>query len=264
MASEEKDNPLVLRSFGDKPGTNVLSLENKPPLAEDEESRDKIRRMAEISWLNSSELEEFKIIHPGMRQPKILNAFRELRTSLYKLAEGKENFVLLVASVSPGGGASFVSMNLGAVIALDESKTSIVVDCNVYDPSLHRILPVEPDFGLVDYLENVTLELKDVIYSAGIRRMRLIPAGTKRLPGAELFTSSRMRRFVDELRARYRDRYIVIDAPALSSSADARILLELCDYVLLVAPSGRVSAGQVQAAVDAVGEKKLAGVIFNN
>ncbi|MDB6063061.1 MAG: hypothetical protein JWM78_3164 [Verrucomicrobiaceae bacterium] len=264
MASEDKDNPLVLRPVLDRPGTNVLNLGAKPPMEEEDEAREKIRRMAEVSWLNYSELEEFKIIHPGMRQPKVLNAFRELRTNLYKLAEGKENFVLMVTSVAPEGGASFISMNLGAVIALDESKTSIVVDCNVYDPSLHRILPVEPDFGLVDYLENVTLELKDVIYSTGIRRMRMIPAGSRRQPGTEFFTSTRMKRFVTELRTRYRDRYVIVDAPSLGSSADARILAEMCDYVLLVVPSGRVNEAQIAASIEAVGESKLAGVIFNN
>ena len=265
MSSDEKENHLILRPMSDRPGTNVLPLGARQlPIEDDNESREKIRRMAEVGWLSHSELDEFKIIHPGMRQSKVLNAFRELRTNLYKLAEGKENFVLLVSSVAPEGGASFVSMNLGAVIALDESKTSIVVDCNVYDPSLHRILPVEPDFGLVDYLENITLELKDVIYSTGIRRMRMIPAGARRQPGTEFFTSTRMKRFVGELRERYRDRHVIIDAPSLVESADARILAELCDYVLLVVPSGRVTESQITASIEAMGEAKLAGVIFNN
>ena len=264
MAGEDKDNPQqALRPLA-MPGTNVLTIAGAKPPMEDEDSREKIRRMAEVSWLNYAELEEFKIIHPGMRQTQVLNAFRELRTRLYQLAAGKDNFVLMVTSICPEGGASFVTMNIGAAIALDESKTSIVVDCNVYDPSMHRILPIEPDFGLVDYLENITLELKDIIYSTGIRRMRMIPVGSRRQPGVEYFTSSRMRRFVGELRELYRDRYVVIDSPPLSTSADARILVELCDYVLLVVPSGKVNEAQLAASVEAIGAQKLAGVIFNN
>lgn len=247
----------------ERPGTNVLPLNSKLP-AEEEEARERIRRMAEVNRLSFPELEELKVIHSGMRSTRVLNAFRELRTSLYKLAEGRENFVLMVTSLAPGGGASFVSLNLAAAIALDESKTSIVVDCNIYEPSLHRILPLDPDFGLLDYLENVSLELKDVIYSTGVRRMRMIPVGGHRQPGGEYFTSSRMRRFVDELRTRYRDRYVVIDSPPITTSADARILFELCDFVLLVAPFGKVTPAQLQAAVDAVGQERLAGVVFNN
>lgn len=266
MASDDKDNFPVLRPVSgdrERPGTNVLNLGGKPPM-EDEESREEIRRMAEIGWLNYSELSDLKIIHPGMNNPAALNAFRELRTNFYHLAAGKDNFVLLVSSVVPEGGASFVGLNLGAAIALDESKTAIVVDCNVRDPSLHRILPIDPDYGLLDYLENVTLELKDVIYSTGVRRLRMIPVGSGRQPGTEFFTSSRMWRFVNELRTRYRDRYVILDGPAVTSSADARILAELADFVVLVVPYGKVSEAQLLASIEAVGKEKLAGVIFNN
>lgn len=263
MATDDKDNSFALRPIGDRTGRSILNINNKPPM-EDESSREEIRRMAEIGWLSYAELEDLKIIHPGMAQASVLNAFRELRTNLYKLSQGKENFVLLVTSIVPGGGSSFVSMNLGAAIALDESKTSILVDGNIYHPSLHRILPIDIDFGLVDYLENVTLELKDVIYSTGVRRMRLIPAGSQRQLGTEFFTSSRMRRLITELRERYRDRYVIIDAPSLGTCADARILTELCDYVLLVVPRARALEGQIAASIEAIGENKLAGVIFND
>jgi Mrp family chromosome partitioning ATPase len=263
MSSEDKSVPPAVWPVDNRPGTAVLDLGAKPPM-EDESSREEIRRMAEIGWLSYAELDDLKIIHPGMRNPKVLNAFRELRTNLYQMAAGRDNFVMLVSSIAPEGGSSLVSLNLGAVIALDESKTSIVVDCNVYEPSLHRILPIDPDYGLVDYLENITLDLKDIIYSTGVRRMRMIPVGSRRQPGTEFFTSSRMRRFLQELRDRYRDRYIVIDAPSIASSADVRILAELVDFVVLVVPYGKVTEAQVQASIESVGPQKLAGVIFNN
>jgi Mrp family chromosome partitioning ATPase len=264
MAVDDKDDYYPLKPVGDKPGKNVLNLGGARLPMEDEESREKIRRMAEIGRLNYSELEDLKIIHPGMRQPHALNVFRELRTKLYKLNSANENFVLLVSSINPGGGSSFITLNLGAAIALDESKTAIVVDCNVYEPALQGILPVDPEYGLVDYLENVALDAEDVIYSTGIRRMRIVPAGGRREPGTEFFTSSRMRRFVEELRSRYRDRYVIIDAPPISTSADVRILAELCDFVLLVVPFGQATEAQVLASVEAIGENKLAGVVFNN
>jgi len=240
----------------------VRVISSKPPL-DDSVNREQIGRMADFGRLSYAELESMRVIHPGMAQPKVMNAFRELRTKMYQLAGDRDNFVLLITSVTPGGGASFVALNLAAAIALDESKTSLVVDCNIYDPSLQRLLPVEPDFGLVEYLENISLDTKDVIYSTGVRRLRMIPAGTRQQPGSEFFTSSRMRRLMQELRTRYRDRYVVVDAPPIGMSADARILAELCDYVMLVVPHGKATADQVQSAIDAIGPDKLAGVIFN-
>ena len=265
MSADDKDNFYQLRPVNDSAGRNVVPL---GPRAlqddDDEESREHIRRMAEIGHLSYAEMSELRIIHPGMRNSKTLNAFRELRTKVFQAAAGRENFVLLVTSITPGGGSTFVTTNLGAAIALDESKTAIIVDCNVYDPSLHRMLPIEPDYGLVDYLEDITLDVKDIIYSTGVRRLRMIPAGSRRQPGTEFFTSSRMRRFVDELRTRYRDRHIVIDAPPVDSSADARILVDLCDYALIVVPFGSATESQVHAAIESLGENKVIGVVFNN
>ncbi len=261
MANDDSIKHHALRPVGDVAKPPMVP-EGKPPLY-DEEAQEEIRRMAEVGRLSYAEMESLGLIYPGMRQSQALNAFRELRTNLYQAAAGKQNFVLLISAIVPGGGASYVSLNLGAAIALDESRTSIVVDCNIYDPSLHKLLPVDPDYGLVDYLENVSLDIKDVIYATGVRRLRLIPAGNRRDPGAEFFTSSRMRRFVDELRDRYRDRNVIIDAPPLSTSADARILAELADFIVLVVPSGRVAEGQLRATLDVLPERKLLGVVFN-
>lgn len=259
----DDSNKHVLRPVSEAAGHSLLNLKARMPLSEQQENDEEIRRMTEVGRLSYSEMEGLGLIYPGMHQIEALNAFRQLRTNLYQAAAGLENFVLLVSAIVPGGGASFVSLNLGAAIALDESRTSIVVDCNIYDPSLHRLLPVEPDFGLVDYLEDISLDIKDVIYATGVRRLRLIPAGSRRDPGAEFFTSSRMRRFVDELRVRYRDRNVILDAPPLSTSADARILAELADFIVLVVPSGRVSDLQLRAALEVLPERKLLGVVFN-
>jgi exopolysaccharide/PEP-CTERM locus tyrosine autokinase len=263
MTYEEGGKHLALRPVAETTGRNVVSLDTRPPVVDDRESIEEISRMTEISRLSYAEMDDLGMIYPGMRRALALNAFRELRTNLYQATADRQNFVLLVSSIVPGGGASFVSLNLGAAIAMDESRTSIIVDCNIYEPSLQRLLPVEPDFGLVDYLENVSLEIKDVIYGTGVRRLRLIPAGSRRTPGTEFFTSTRMRRFVDELRSRYRDRNVILDAPPLATSADARILAEVADFVVLVVPSGRVTDSQLRTTLDVLPKSKLLGVVFN-
>lgn len=264
MSDEKKSQGYPLQQLATIPGRNILPLESKLPLWDDEDAREEIQRMAEVSRLGYAEMEELGLIHPGMKNMASLNAFRELRTNLYQSMSEGQSSVVLVTALCPGGGSSYVTLNLGAAIALDESKTSIVVDCNVYDPSLHRLLPVDPDFGLVDYLEDTSLEIKDVIYATGVRRLRILPGGTRRQPGTEYFTSGRMRRLVQELRSRYRDRHVIIDAPSIGASTDARILAELCDLVVLVVPFGKVTQGQIAAGIEAIGRRKLAGIVFDN
>lgn len=227
------------------------------------DARPHIRQMAEVRPLSREELDERKIIHAASQNREALNAFRDLRTLLLQRA-GKQNFVVLVSGVGLQSGASFVSLNLAAAFALDYAKTSLLVDCNLYDPSVDRLLYVEPEYGLTEYLENPDLEVDDIIYASGIPRMRIIPAGHSYMTGAEFYASSRMENFMRDVLSRYSDRYIVIDAPPLGSSAEARILADLVDFVLLVVPYGKVTQDQINAAIEAVPEEKLIGMVFNN
>ncbi|MDX1693645.1 MAG: polysaccharide biosynthesis protein [Ketobacteraceae bacterium] len=222
-----------------------------------------IRQMAEVDLMSFQELEEKKIINPGTQNKAFLNTFRELRTKMIQ-SSLKKNFVAMVSSVVHGGGATFVGVNLAAAFALDQSKTALIIDCNLYDPTLDKIFNLSPEYGLTDYLEDPTLSVDDIIYASGIQRLRVVPAGSFREAGAEYFSSERMSNFIDAVKERYPDRFIFIDSPPVGLSAEGRIVAELSDYAIIVAPYGKVTVPQIQASIDAVGKEKVSGLIFNN
>lgn len=247
--------------------TNVLSLEDSRSRRIEGSAlvvhTHQIKNMADIRPLSQAELDNLKIIYAGMNNREALNSFREIRTKIFQHA-GKENFVLMVTAVCDSGGASFASVNLGAAVALDRSKTSIVIDCNLHHPHLHCLLGHTPEFGLADYIEDSAIGVDDIIYASGIPRLRIIPAGRECEAGLEVFTAKRMAELLAELRARYSDRCVIIDGPPLMSSADARILQEMCDFIVLVVPYGRVTQVQIAAAIEAIDSERLVGVIFND
>lgn len=219
--------------------------------------------MRETTSLAPRDLEARGIIQSGMRDRKQADAFRELRTKLLGLGRAR-NFVTLVAPVSVGCGGSFVATNLAAAFAFDGSKSALLIDCDLRDPVLHQRLGVAPSHGgLVDLLEYSGVTVDQVIYPTGIARLRLVPAGGRRESGAEYFSSIRMRGLIDSLRARYPDRFIVIDAAPVASSPDAKILAELVDHVVLVAGFGKDTLQTIQSAVSAFDPARLAGVVFN-
>jgi protein-tyrosine kinase len=222
-----------------------------------------ITRMGEVDKFSATELERLKIINGSMGNVKILNTFRELRTQLLKKND-KKNFVCMVSSTSHGGGASYVAKNLAAVFALDKTKTSMLIDANLYAPSLHELIIGEAVTGITDYLSNSSLNIKDVVYATGIPRLRVVPIGDNSEGAAEYFSSEKMQNFIDEIRTRYADRYIFIDAPPVSDSSEARILTEISDMVLLVVPHGRATREQVETAIEAVDAEKLVGLVYNN
>lgn len=223
----------------------------------------KIKEMVEVRSMSIGEMEQRKIIYPGMENRSVLNAFREIRTSLVKLSN-KRNFITLVSSVVPNGGGSLVALNLAAALALDQTKTALLIDCNLYEASIDSLLSVPPEAGLTDYLADQDIDIDNIIYDSGIKRLRVIPIGQNVEGAAEHFSSSRMGSFINSIRERYHDRYIVIDAPPVGLSAEGRILAELSDYSMLVVPYGGASESQIQAGIAAVNKEKLAGVVFNH
>lgn len=223
-----------------------------------------IRDMAEVTRFNGQELDLLKILHHGSVNKGLIKTFRELRTKLSTKAKNK-NYVCMVSSVNTGGGSSYVGENLAAAIALDRTKTALVLDCNLYSPSSSRLLITEPELGITDYLYSDSIEIEDIVYASGIPRLRVVPVGGNVESGTEFFSSTRMKRFIETVKRRYPDRYILVIAPPASEyAAETHILAEICDFSILVVPYGKVTDGQVQTSIAAIGKENLAGVIFNN
>src|SRR6266581_5737807 len=157
--------------------------------------------------LSADELCERGIIHPQHTEEPAVQVFRELRTKIIQQSQG-QNAVILVAAVSEGNGGSFIARNLGAAFAFDSAKTALLVDCNLRNPSVHRLLLDASLPGLADYFENPEMDVSKIIHPVGIERLRAISTGGLREIPAEYFVSMKMRRLIESLRERYRERFI--------------------------------------------------------
>lgn len=221
-----------------------------------------IDNMSEVRAFSQQELAGLKIVNSGDEGTEHLKVFRDLRTQLIKRSNAR-NFVCLVTSAAPGGG-SYVAANLAATIALDRSKTSLFLDCNLYDPYAENLLPVPAHLGLTDFLDDPSISTSEVVYASGIPRLRVVPVGNNREGGTEKLNSARMREFFHEVKQRYPDRYTIVDAPSAAEyDAEIRILADLCDFVVLVVPYGKVTEIQLQSAIEKIGSERLAGIVYN-
>jgi protein-tyrosine kinase len=225
--------------------------------------REKIKNMEMPQLWTQDELYEKKIVFTGMRQRDVLNAFREVRIKLLG-RHHSDNMVVLVSSVAIDAPSSYFSFNLAATFALDQHKTALFVDCNPYNSDVDKYITAEIGAGLSSYLTDYTVPLKNIIYPSGVERLRVIPSGGASESAAEFFNSKRMEVLVAEIKSRYPDRFIVLDAPCIQQSTEARILAKYCDHALLVVPFGKVVTDEVLSAVDAVGKEKFAGLVFNH
>lgn len=229
----------------------------------EDDSRFRIQGMRENDLFSEKELDDRKIIYPGTSDYKTLNSYRDLRTNLLKMSDN-DNLITMVTSVSQGAGTTHVAMNLATSIALDPSKTALVIDCNIYSPRVASYLKQPARLGLTNFLEREVDTIDDIIYASGIPRVRIIPVGTNIINAAECFASENMDVFIRTIKDRYSDRYIIIDTPPIGLYPETQILSSLCDTTLIVIGYGKSTIPQIKSGIDTIGKDKFAGLVFNN
>lgn len=246
-------------------GSHQLRAANESVSLADKDRAD-LANMEEGKLFSDRQLDLLGIVHPRTKNRLMVESMRQLRTKLYRL-NPDGNFSVLVSSVVPEGGGSFVSLNLAATIAFDKAKTSMLIEANLHSPILHKLMKLigrEDARGLLDYLERPELGVEHIVNPSGIPRMRTVPIGNHDEISAEHFTSARYKQLMLDIKERYDNRYVIVDGPAMTTSADARILSEICDYTVLVIPYGGVTPGTLDSVIDEIDERKLAGIVINN
>jgi capsular exopolysaccharide synthesis family protein len=211
----------------------------------------------------NNQLDDKKIIYAQMKHSAFADSFREIRTKLLQTAK-KANPLVMVSSVLPQGGASFIALNLACAFAFEREKRALLIDCHLRQPTLAQRLDISVNLGLSDYLNQSGLKFGDIIYTSNIPRLRLIPAGKPTSASTELLTSLRMKTLLEETCYAHVHWPIILDSPAITNgSTDARILANLCDYALLVLPYGKVNQELLQQAMAIFDYNKLLGVVLN-
>lgn len=256
----EKEN---ISASNNPSATDAFIGNHEPTLEESFDSKPDISDMSQPDILNDEERAYARIIGPHMTDRRVFNAFRDLRTTVIQKVKNSSP-IIMVTSAIPQGGSTFVASNLAAAIAMDGTKTSLLIDCNLDAQNNYNLFKSDKKLGLKDYLVDSASSIEEIISPTGIPRMRIISAGRNDHAKSEFFTTKRLQHLFEKIKQRYEQRYIIVDAPPINENADARILSQVCDYVILVVPYGKASNTSVLNTARIIGKEKLLGVVFNN
>ena len=207
------------------------------------------------------QLRERKIIHSGMPDKEVMDGYRELRIQLRNRA-GENNFVVMFSSLGKRANSVLTAFNVAASLAMDSHTSALLVDCDPYNKDLADLVSVKMSAGVTDFVADKSLSIKDILYPSGVARLSVIPGGTQASSAVELFASVRMRDLITELKSRYPDRCIVLNAPPFRESTEARILERFADQIIFGVPFGDVTAEAIEDAVDTLGSEKFSGLVF--
>jgi non-specific protein-tyrosine kinase len=188
--------------------------------------------------------------------------YKVLRTSIQQRTKEKGWNTIMITSVQPGEGKTLTSINLAVSFAKEFNQTVLLVDCDLKRQNVHRYLKFSSDRGMADYLLN-DCALKDLIVWPGIEKMTLISGGKTIADSAELLNSPKMKAFVQEIKNRYDDRYVIFDTSPLLGWADAIAFAPLVDCIIMVVEEGRTSIKDVKKALEMIPSEKFLGFVLN-
>jgi protein-tyrosine kinase len=208
-----------------------------------------------------SELAERRLIAGLIKDPRSL-PFRMLRTQvLHQLRENSWN-TLAINGATQGAGKSFVATNLAVSIALEVNQTVLLVDMDLRRPSIHKYFGIDPEYGLLDHLQD-DVPINKIMVNPGIERLVIIPGKGSTDEASEIISSPKMLRLVEDMKNRYKSRIIIFDLPPLLSVDDAWVFLPHVDAGLLVVENGKNTEHEVIKSLQILEVTNFIGAVLN-
>jgi non-specific protein-tyrosine kinase len=198
-------------------------------------------------------------IKPDARETEF---YKVLRTKIQFLTRHKGLNTVMITSAREAEGKTLTCINLAMTFAKAYNQTVMLVDADLRRQRVHRVMGYESGLGLVDYLLQER-PLKDLVVWPGVAQLTLISGGRTVNNSAELLSSPRMKALVEEMKARYDDRYILFDSAPVLAGADAMALAAHVDCVVMVVEEGRTRLQEVKKAIGMLPAEKVLGFVIN-
>jgi succinoglycan biosynthesis transport protein ExoP len=196
--------------------------------------------------------------HP---QDPITEALRHMETSIMLSVSGRPPAAIMITSPNPSEGKTMVASNLAQSLALHGSPT-VIIDCDLRKPRVHKIFDFEAQPGLTNYLTgNATRE--EILRQTAIPNLTVIPAGPQSPTPSNLLNSAIFKELLVQLRQQFR--HVIIDTPPILGFSDARIVSVLVDGALLVTRFNSTHKSAARLAMQLLGQinAPLMGGVLN-
>lgn len=187
-------------------------------------------------------------------------AYRVMRHRIDAWAQG-ERAVIALCAPRAGQGATTAAANLALALSECGRAEVCLIEGNLRRPALAAALGFKPPECLRERLgrrgKQPQAPFRVAEVRPGLHVMACDSQGAGRAP-ADLHGLVALVHAARE--AGYR--YVVIDAPPVLGSADANVIEEMVDVVVLVTRAGLTTASDLRGAADQLGRRKVLGAVL--
>jgi receptor protein-tyrosine kinase len=224
------------------------------------------RRRSRVVKIDRANMAARGIVTPEAKRNRTVEEFRLIKRMVLSQrwdVQGAPGNTIVVTSALPAEGKTTTAINLAMSITAEEDLRVVLVDADFIKPDALRQLGVSADKGLIDVLQDPSIDIGDVMLRTDIDKLSLIPAGQLHDRCTEFLASARMDSLVKELSSRYEDRILIFDSPPILATSESVALTSHMGQVVFVVQAGRTKRESVDSALELIGERAQLSLILN-
>jgi capsular exopolysaccharide synthesis family protein len=194
-----------------------------------------------------------------LRDSMLAEQFRRLGATLHEARQNHSLRSVMVSSANPGDGKTMTALNLAFVLAETYGQRVLLMDADLRRPAISSMVDLPDGSGLGEALRAPSAH--KLALARLTPRLTLLPAGRPMPNPIEVLVSPRMRQILDEAVAKFD--WVILDAPPVGPTTDARLLGQMVGGTLFVIRAGQTQHADVQKAIDVLGRDQILGIVLN-
>jgi protein-tyrosine kinase len=232
------------RRQGDKPSAA------RPPLAPASAVSEVLATHRELSV--GPEVVELDVVQLRMRgympaeeaMSEMMHQFRRLKRPLVVNALQRDagtalsSRIIAVASAVAGEGKSFTSLNLAMSLAIERDFNVLLIDGDIARGALTSALGLGDQQGLLDLLSDTDRSIESCVRRTSLEGLYVLPCGKWRDNAPELLGSTRLKRMLSDVTARYPGCLVVCDTAPVMLTNEGAVFLSIAGQVVFIVSSG--------------------------
>ena len=214
---------------------------------------------APLPVLRLGEADRDKIVISDGVDPALMEQYRHLAAVLHHAQKASGVRAVMVTSALPSEGKTLTATNLALTLSQSYQRRVLLIDADLRRPRMREMFALPPTEGLTDSLtsRNTTrLPVHQITPTLWV-----LTSGRTVPDPMSLLVSPAMKQLIDDARESFD--WVIVDTPPIGLLTDANLLSSMIDRALLVVSAQSTPYPMVQRAAEAVGPKRILGVVLN-
>ena len=191
--------------------------------------------------------------------PAVVEQYRHLAAAFHQAQKVSGVRTVTVTSALPSEGKTLTATNLALTLSESYQRRVLLIDADLRRPRMREMFGLPVSAGLTDALTSARGDRLPVHHVTG--NLWVLAAGRMVPDPMSLLVSPAMKQLIEDARESFD--WVILDTPPIAILPDANLLSAMIDTSLLVVSARSTPYPMVQRAVEAIGAKRILGVVLN-